>query len=185
MAGDTSSSRPQMLPILPLGLSFPKTLSQVVTEADARVAAGQLKDYRSIPTGFDPLDTVIGGGLHPGELMLVGGRQGIGKTIFALQVARNIALSGQARSCYICFEHDEEYLLDRLICFESVASLPPTESGLDLTTLHRQVASARPLQAAGLSAILSTDPSADRAMQKIAGYWQRLLLSKGNPLRTT
>ncbi len=177
--------KPRILPVLPLGLCFPKTVAQVGAEADERIAVGQLKGYRPVPTGFDPLDGVLGGGLRPGELTLVGGRQGIGKTIFALQVARNIALSGEARSCYVCFEHDEEYLFNRLVCFESVDFLPPTLPGLDLQTLHRYVASGRSSRVVGLKAIVVEELAAAKAMQRMASYWQELLLSKGNPIRTT
>ena len=183
--GGSNNLRRQPLPVLPLGLSFPKPLSQVVAEADSRIAAGQLKSYRPVATGFEMLDDIIGGGLHAGDLILIGGRQGIGKTIFALQVARNIAISGRARSCYVCFEHDEEYLLNRLICFESVESSPADEMGLDLQTLHRYVANERSSRAIGLNAILAEDAAAKRALQKIAGYWQKLFMSKGNPQRTT
>lgn len=181
----THRDKSPMRPVLPLGLSFPKTLSQVVLEADTRIAADQLKGYRPVPTGFDMLDITIGGGLHPGDLLLVGGRQGVGKTVFALQIARNVALAGQARSCYVCFEHDEEYLFHRLVCFESVESLATDEVGLDLPTLHRYIVAERTSRAVGLNAILAGDAAASCAMQKIARYWQRLLLSKGNPLRTT
>lgn len=180
-----SGHKPAPLPVLPLGLSFPKALSQVVAEADAHIVAGQLKGYRPVPTGFKLLDDLIGGGLRPQELILIGGPQGVGKTVFALQVARNVALSGRARSCYVCFEHDEEYLFKRLVCFESVESVPTTEVGLDLQTLHRYVASQRASRAVGLNAILAEDAAATRAIQRIAGYWDRLLLCKGNPLRTT
>src|SRR3990172_223057 len=128
----THRDKSPMRPVLPLGLSFPKTLSQVVLEADARIAADQLKGYCPVPTGFEMLDVTIGGGLRPGDLVLVGGRQGVGKTVFAQQMARNVSLSGQARGCYVCFEHDEEYLFNRLICFESVESLATDELGLDL-----------------------------------------------------
>ncbi|TAK31588.1 MAG: hypothetical protein EPO21_17330 [Chloroflexota bacterium] len=100
-------------------------------------------DNEGEPNEDPPLDVTMGGGLHPGDLVLVGGRQGIGKTIFALQMARNIALACQTRSCYVCFEHDEEYPFNRLVCFESVESLPTDEVGLDLPTLHRYIAKER------------------------------------------
>ena len=67
-----------------------------------------------------PLDKAIGGGLRAGELLLIGGAQGTGKTKMALQMARNIVLGGQASVLYVCFEHDEEYLLNRVIAMESV-----------------------------------------------------------------
>ena len=85
----------------------------------------------------------------------------------------------------MCFEHDEEYLFNRLVCFERVESLATDEVGLDLPTLHRYIVAERPSRVVGLNAILTEDAAASRAMQKIAHYWQRLLLSKGNPVRTT
>ena len=41
-----------------------------------------------------------------------------------LQMARNIASGGQANVLYICFEHDEEYLLNRIIAMESALAAP-------------------------------------------------------------
>lgn len=43
------------------------------------------------PTGFDKLDTMLGGGFRSGQLVVVAGRTGGGKTSFALQVARQQA----------------------------------------------------------------------------------------------
>ena len=42
-------------------------------------------------TGFDELDRVLGGGIVPGSLVLVGGDPGIGKSTLLLQVCRNLA----------------------------------------------------------------------------------------------
>ena len=56
--------------------------------------------------------------------MLIGGAQGTGKTTMALQMARNVASSGQANVLYICFEHEEQYLLNRLVALESALAAP-------------------------------------------------------------
>ena len=84
----------------------------------------QVAEYQPVPLGFTPLDKTIGGGLRAGELLLIGGAQGTGKTTMALQMARNIASGGQANVLYICFEHDEPYLLNRLIAMESALAAP-------------------------------------------------------------
>ena len=47
-----------------------------------------------IGTGFEPLDTVLDGGFLPGDVVLLGGQPGAGKTICALQWARNISSQG-------------------------------------------------------------------------------------------
>jgi DNA repair protein RadA/Sms len=46
------------------------------------------------PTGVSELDRVLGGGLVPGSVTLVGGEPGIGKSTLALQVARSWAEAG-------------------------------------------------------------------------------------------
>ena len=45
-------------------------------------------------TGFKELDGVLGGGLVPASLLLVGGDPGIGKSTLLLQVCRNMAMQG-------------------------------------------------------------------------------------------
>ena len=70
-------------------------------------------------------------GLRAGELLLIGGAQGTGKTTMALQMARNIASGGQANVLYICFEHDEQYLLNRLIAMESALAHLPAQDRRD------------------------------------------------------
>ena len=55
-------------------------LSQVQTEAEERVS-----------THINDLDRVLGGGIVPGSLILVGGDPGIGKSTLLLQVCRELA----------------------------------------------------------------------------------------------
>jgi replicative DNA helicase len=61
---------------------------------------------------------VLDGGLRGGNLILLAGPQGQGKTTMALQVARNAAANGQA-VVYFCYEHDPEVLLGRLVSLEA------------------------------------------------------------------
>ena len=51
------------------------------------------EDERQL-TKIGELDRVLGGGIVPGSLVLVGGDPGIGKSTLLLQVCRNLALSG-------------------------------------------------------------------------------------------
>jgi replicative DNA helicase len=43
------------------GAHMPRTLTQVLNEANEAVVRGDLPNYIPIPTGFDPLDAAIGG----------------------------------------------------------------------------------------------------------------------------
>jgi DNA repair protein RadA/Sms len=51
-------------------------------------------DVPRIPVGIGELDRVLGGGLVPGSLVLVGGEPGIGKSTLLLQAAAGIARTG-------------------------------------------------------------------------------------------
>ena len=58
----------------------------------------------------------------------------------ALQMARNIVLGGQASVLYVCFEHDEEYLLNRVTAMESVLpQLPQTNGGVKLGDVRKEI----------------------------------------------
>jgi DNA repair protein RadA/Sms len=55
------------------------------------------------PTGLNEFDFVLGGGVVPGSLILIGGEPGIGKSTLLLQVAARLAKSGK-RSLYVSGE---------------------------------------------------------------------------------
>ena len=70
----------------------PVKLEEIVLENESRME-----------TGFGELDRVLGGGIVPGSLVLVGGDPGIGKSTVLLQVCRNLAI-GQKKVLYISGE---------------------------------------------------------------------------------
>ncbi|MCR5590116.1 MAG: DNA repair protein RadA [Lachnospiraceae bacterium] len=59
------------------------------------VSAVSLESLERYVTGMSELDRVLGGGIVPGSLVLVGGDPGIGKSTLLLQVCRNLASSGR------------------------------------------------------------------------------------------
>ncbi len=108
-----------------------ETLSGVLEQADYRVKAGAHAATRVWPTGFDILDVNLSGGFRSGELILLGGPQGLGKTTWALQVARNVARSGRSVVIF-SFEHDLQTLLIRLVALEAAQV-----GGVDAPNLNR------------------------------------------------
>ncbi len=60
-------------------------------------------------TGVDELDRVLGGGLVPGSLVLLGGEPGIGKSTLLLQAAGSIADAGRS-VLYVCGEESPEQI---------------------------------------------------------------------------
>ena len=55
-----------------------------------------LKEDERQTTKIGELDRVLGGGIVPGSLVLVGGDPGIGKSTLLLQVCRNLAENGNS-----------------------------------------------------------------------------------------
>ncbi|WP_457639958.1 DNA repair protein RadA [Persephonella sp.] len=49
------------------------------------------QSYRRISTGFHTLDEALGGGIVPGQVILLSGEPGIGKSTLLLQISSNIA----------------------------------------------------------------------------------------------
>jgi replicative DNA helicase len=174
------------------GAHIPRTLSQVLNEANEAIIRGDLTDYVPIPTGFDPLDGAIGGGLRRGELVLLGGPQGIGKTITLLQVARNIAKASGMYAFFLSYEHTEAHLMHRLLCLESIN--PPemaTSRGVRLKDLYDIIVSRRARKYLGrdgtgsLRGILRENEKTSAALANMAEYADRLILVKASPAVTT
>ncbi len=64
----------------------------------------QIEDYplSRISSGYGEFDRVLGGGIVPGSLVLIGGDPGIGKSTLLLQVAN--LLAARHRMLYVCAE---------------------------------------------------------------------------------
>lgn len=190
MVGSTDSKNAQSAAAKMSGYA-PRSLKQVIQEAGQLAVRGELTEYMPTPTGFDQIDRIIGGGLRRTELVLLGGRQGIGKTVCALQMARNIALNEGQYAFYVSFEHTEAHLLNRLICLESIDPTQDNSAGVRLKDLHnivvkgagRSGASENPK--AELWQILAQHTKTAKAMETINRYADRLIVMKASPAVTT
>jgi len=167
------------------GSMVPRSALDVLVDLNDNIASGRFGEYQPIPLGFGLLDKTIGGGLRTGELMLIGGAQGTGKTTMALQMARNVASGGQANVLYICFEHEEQYLLNRLVAMESaLARLPQKTGAISIQDVRKEIMAsgmAETQGGAGLTANQRLRPSLDR----IARYGQNLFLMRGSQTAST
>jgi replicative DNA helicase len=163
----------------------PLSALDVLVDLNDNIASGRFGEYQPIPLGFGLLDKTIGGGLRSGELMLIGGAQGTGKTTMAMQMARNVASGGQANALYICFEHEEQYLLNRLVSLESaLARLPQKTGAISIQDVRKEImvsGMAEKQGGAGLTANQRLRPSLDR----IARYGQNLFLMRGSQTAST
>lgn len=173
----------------------PQSVMDVMRGLDVDVRSGRLEHFKPIPTGFTELDAVVSGGFRAGQLVLLSGPAGVGKTSLLMQIARNIAVTGQAGCLFACYEHETDYLTQRLISMESV-TVPevPAQGGTgpldglrlrDISELVLRYRRLHPNSQGGFMEALATDPRGARALQRAARYWHSLMLMKGSSSSTT
>ena len=77
--------------------------------------------YKGIPTGIGLLDNVITG-LNRSDLILLAARPGMGKTSFALNIAKHVALKCKRKVAFFSLEMTKEQLASRLLSMEALIS---------------------------------------------------------------
>ena len=81
-----------------------------------------------VPTGFVELD-YKSAGLHGSELILVAARPAMGKTAFALNIATNAALRGNAPVAIFSLEMSKDQLVNRILCSEAMVDSNKVRTG--------------------------------------------------------
>lgn len=90
-------------------------ISKVLARADAVADGAHSSD--TIPTGFPSLDRMLGGGMRRGDLIVLGGDVGSGKSAFALAVAMRVAQQA-LKATYFSGEMSTDRLLERALAIE-------------------------------------------------------------------
>ncbi len=75
-------------------------------------------DYIGIPCGIGDLDRMITG-LNKSDLIILGARPGMGKTSFALNIARNVAVNEGKTVCFFSLEMTRDQLAQRILSSEA------------------------------------------------------------------
>lgn len=83
---------------------------------------------RGLATGFYELDNKLGG-LQKSDLVILAARPSVGKTTFALDIARNIALQEKVPVGIFSLEMSKEQLSDRMLCAEAGVGLWKMRTG--------------------------------------------------------
>lgn len=92
-----------------------------------------------LSTGFPKLDE-MSSGFQDGQLIVIAGRPGTGKTSFALSLVRNIALREDAGVGIFSLEMTKEQLLERLLCGEGKVNLHQLRGGFVPSSKWRDIA---------------------------------------------
>ena len=74
--------------------------------------------FKGISTGYRDLDDVIAG-LNKSDLILIGARPAMGKTSFALNIARNVAVKAKKKILFFSLEMTKEQLTNRILSAEA------------------------------------------------------------------
>lgn len=119
----------------------------VAVSANSQAKPVQLSEVKqhSVPrinTGISELDLVLGGGIVPGSVILLGGDPGIGKSTLALQLA-NLLEKAQQRVLYVSGEESAQQIAmrnQRLALNEDISVLAET----DLETALASIESFKP-----------------------------------------
>ncbi len=75
-------------------------------------------DYVGIPCGIGELDRMLTG-LNRSDLIILGARPGMGKTSFALNIARNVAVTAKKTVCFFSLEMSRDQLAQRMLSSEA------------------------------------------------------------------
>jgi len=83
---------------------------------------------RGVPTGFIALDNLLAG-LQKSDLIILAARPSVGKTSFALDIARQVAVKSKVPIGIFSLEMSKEQLVDRMLCAEAGVGLWKMRTG--------------------------------------------------------
>ena len=83
---------------------------------------------RGVSSGYKTIDNLLGG-LQASDLIILAARPSCGKTSFALDIARNVAVRSKKPVGIFSLEMSKEQLVDRMICAEANVDLWKMRTG--------------------------------------------------------
>lgn len=101
-------------------------LSRLVKRVDAAADGGATGD--SFATGFPSIDKWLGGGIRRGDLVVLGGEVGVGKSSLALAMALRMAQAG-VNSAFFTAEMTVERAMERVLAIEGRAQVDDIRAG--------------------------------------------------------
>lgn len=148
-------------------------LQPTMDEIDAIASNGGLA--RGVPTGFIELDDVTNG-LHPGQMIIIAARPGVGKSTLGLDFLRSCSIKHQMASVIFSLEMSRSEIVMRLLSAEAKIKLADMRSGRmnddDWTRLARRMSEIS-------EAPLYIDDSPNLTMMEIRAKARRLSQKAG------
>lgn len=159
-----------------LGMS----MADLLTATDEALRRGASPVARVWPTGLGLLDEALSGGPRAGELVLLAGAQGQGKTTLGVQMARTAVATGRP-ALVLSYEHDMQTLMERLIALEAVFAAG--EQGYDdapgVSVVRRSLETAVG-GGQGLDEVFAAVPFGIEALSEVSRYGSLLHVHESN-----
>jgi replicative DNA helicase len=150
-------------------------LSQIFHDTLADLEDRPERGFIGLPSGFADLDTMTRG-FHPGNLVVIAGRPGMGKTSLALNIAEHAAIRENRPVGLFSLEMSQEELALRILSSEVDISFGPLRSGhLSQKQWTKVVQAVKTVS----QAPLFIDDSANPSMLEIASKARRLRAESG------
>ena len=105
-------------------------VSDIVMEAYDKMVENSLNSGKinGLDTGFDMLNLSTGG-FHGGELILIAGRPGMGKSSFAVNIAEHAAFKNNETVAIFNLEMPKTQIVNRIMCSQAMVDSKKVKSG--------------------------------------------------------
>ncbi len=149
-------------------------LQPTMDEIDAIASQGGIS--RGVPTGFTEFDEITNG-LHPGQMIIIAARPGVGKSTLGLDFMRSCSIKHRMASVIFSLEMSKSEIVMRLLSAEAKIKLADMRSGRmsddDWTKLARRMSEIS-------EAPLYIDDSPNLTMMEIRAKGRRLAQKAGS-----
>lgn len=105
-------------------------VNDILTESYSKLAENYMSksDLTGIATGYDELNRRTGG-LHGGELILIAGRPGMGKSTLAVNIAEHVSINDKKTVAIFNLEMPKEQIVNRIMCSQAYVNVGKIRNG--------------------------------------------------------
>lgn len=109
----------------PIGDAVESTFALIDTAASG--------ERLGVPTGFVDLDDLFAGGLMPGQMVIIAGRPGSGKSTLGLDICRAVSIRHRLTSVFFSLEMTRQEITMRCIAAQAKVPLSKLRDGVQLS----------------------------------------------------
>lgn len=164
-----------------------KSKSQLVVNRPQSIVDIQIDSYPRLKTLFSELDRVLGGGIVPGSLILIGGDPGIGKSTLLLQVADYIAHQ-YGKVLYVTGEESRSQIRLRAERLQTAFADLYIQAETNIFAIEEGMMTTKPVLAIvdSIQTVFNPDmssaPGSVSQVRECAAYLMRIAKEKGIPI---